>query len=161
MPFKPLPFYPVCDLKTEQNSAPEAVLPPPPLAKRGADQTSSVNVKGERRLFWGEHGCRDGNGAGGRVWRTDAAHRLRPAAHAGSWGAGTNQGHATALPATDCNCSASQHRKGFISAPYEVRYYPVISPYLHLSHVLSFSPFHLPTSPWLQAGLHNSSNNYC
>ena len=70
MPFKSLPFYPVWVLKREQrNSALEATLPPPSppsSAKRGADQPSYINIKGERRLFWGEHGCRDVNAAGGR-----------------------------------------------------------------------------------------------
>lgn len=164
MPFKSLPFYPVWVLKRDQrSSALEATLPPPSppsSVKCRADQPIYINVKGETMLFWWECGCRDVNAAGGRSLghRHDTSAAARP--DTGSLGTGTNQGQATAVPASDCKCSASQDREGFISV-YEAHYYPIISSYLHLSRVLSFSPFHLSSSPWLQAGLHNSSHNFC
>lgn len=64
-------FYPVWVLKTEKRNypAPEATLPPPSppsLVKHRAEQPSYISIKGERRLFWGQLGCRDVNAASGR-----------------------------------------------------------------------------------------------
>lgn len=120
MPFKFLPFYPVWVLKKEKRNYPalEATLPPPSppsSVKHRAKQPSYIGIKGERRLFWGQLGCRDVNAAGGRSLghRHGTSSTTQP--DTGSLGAGTNQGQAAAVPVTDCNCSASQDGEGFLS----------------------------------------------